>query len=192
MIFFKHPVSHTPEWSNIRQDFKGSFDIVHDFNYRGIYLDFWVGIELCRRYGLTKLEEELCSWKGVPQEPVKEPELSEPMKEPGKEPLKRPTKEPVKEPELSEFIEITGFSSPVMVRRSDLRVNASHIAKLIGYLRTAVANLRDGLNTEVYEILRGNRKRQVPPDFLDFRQCCVYMERNVGTGARSEALMARL
>ena len=138
--------------SNIRREFRGSFDIVHDFNYRGTYVDFWVAVELCRRYGLTKLEEELRSWKGVPQEPVKEPELSEPMKE--------PVREPIKEPELSELIEITGFPSPVMVRRSDFRVNASHIAKLIDYPRTAVANLRDGLNTEVYEILRGNRKRQ--------------------------------
>ena len=50
--------------------------------------------------------------------------------------------------------------SPVVVRMSDFRINASHIAKLIGYPRTAVANLRDRLNTEAYEILRGNRKRQ--------------------------------
>ena len=94
----------------IKREFKLSFDTVFDFNYRDIYVNFWVGVELYRRYGLTELEEELRTWKGVPQEPVKEPELSE-------------------------FIEITGFPSPIMVRRSDFRVNASHIAKLTGHSR---------------------------------------------------------
>ena len=125
--------------SNIRREFRNSFDITYNFSYRGTYVDFWVGVELCRRFGLTKLEEELRSWKGVPQEPVEEP---------------------VEEPGLSEFIEIADLPSPVVVRMSDFRINASHIAKLIGYPRTAVANLRDRLNTEAYEILRGNRKRQ--------------------------------
>ena len=142
--------------SNIRREFRKSFDITYDFNYRGTYVDFWVAVELCRRFGLTKLEEELRSWKGVPQEPVKEPELSEPRKEPAEEPVE----EPVEEPGLSEFIEIADLPSPVVVRMSDFRINASHIAKLISYPRTAVANLRDRLNTETYEILRGNRKRQ--------------------------------
>ena len=142
--------------SNIRREFRKSFDITCDFNYRGTYVDFWVAVELCRRFGLTKLEEELRSWKGVPQEPVKEPEFSEPMKEPVEELLE----EPVEEPGLSEFIEIADLPSPVVVRMSDFRINASHIAQLIGYPRTAVANLRDRLNTAAYEILRGNRKRQ--------------------------------
>ncbi len=102
-------------------------------------MDFWVGVELCRRYGLTELEEGLRSWK-----PVKEPELSE----------------PVKEPELSEFIEITDFASPVVVRMSDFRINASHIVNLAGSSKKTLGSLRNRLGSEAYEILRGNRKRQ--------------------------------
>lgn len=56
--------------------------------HQSICVDLWIAVELCRRYGLAELEEKLRNLKGVPQEPVKKPELSE----------------PVKEPELSEFI----------------------------------------------------------------------------------------
>ena len=41
----------------------------------------------------------------------------------------------------------------------DFKINTFYIAKLIGYLKTVVANLRDRLNTKAYEILRRNRKR---------------------------------
>lgn len=92
-------------------------------NYRGTYVDFWVGVELCRRSGLTELEKELRSWKDVPPEPVQKPERSE--------------------AELSDFIEITGLSSPVMVQRLDFRINAVHIFKLAGYSRQTLANVRD-------------------------------------------------
>ena len=108
-------------------------------------MDFWVGVELCRRYGLTELKEGLRSWK-----PVKEPEL-----------LK-----PVKEPELSEFIEITDFASPVMVRMSDFRINASHIVNLAGSSKRTLERLRNRLDSKAYEILRGNRKRQ--GTYVDF------------------------
>ena len=74
------------EVDKIKREFKGSFDLVYSSIYRGIYVDFWVGVELCRRYGLTELEKELYTWKGIPQEP-----------------------------EFSKFIEITRFSSPVIV-----------------------------------------------------------------------------
>ena len=66
----------------------------------------------------------------------------------------------VKEPELSDFIEITDFPSPVMVRMSDFRVKASRVAKLAGRSREALANFRKKLSSEDYEILPGNRKRQ--------------------------------
>ena len=68
-------------------------------------MDVWIAVDLCRRYGLDELEEKLSDLKGVPQEPVKEPGLSE-------------------------FIGITEFPRPVMVRMSGFRVNASYIAKL--------------------------------------------------------------
>ena len=98
-------------------------------------MDLCIAVDLCRRYGLAELEEKLRNLKGVPQEPGKEPELSK-------------------------FIEITGFSSPVMVRVSDFRINASHIAKLAGRLRMDVASLRRSLDSEDYEILRGRTKHQ--------------------------------
>lgn len=86
------------------------------------------------------------------------------MKELVEEPVEQPVKElelsePVEEPGLSGFIEIADLSSPIVVRMSDLRINASYIAKLISFSRTIVANLRDRLNTKAYEILRENRKR---------------------------------
>ena len=47
-----------------------------------------------------------------------------------------------------------------MVRRSDFRINASHIARLAGRSRMDVARLRKGLDSESYEILRGSTKHQ--------------------------------
>ncbi|KAL8816166.1 MAG: hypothetical protein Q9223_004775 [Gallowayella weberi] len=118
--------------------------------HQGTYVDLWVGVELCRRYGLIALEKELHSWKDVPQESVKEPEVSK----------------SVKRPKLSGFIEITGFSNPVMVRMPDFRVNASHIIKLAGQSRSNLANFRKLLNPEAYEILRGNKNNQ--GTYVDF------------------------
>lgn len=124
----------------IEREFKGSSEKVYDFKHRGTYVDFWVGVELCRRYGLAELEKELRTWKGVPQEAAKAPEHSE--------------------PEHPEFIEITDFSSPVMVRISDFRINASHIFRLTGHSRTTVGNFRNTLSPDAYKILRGSPKHQ--------------------------------
>lgn len=132
------------EVSKIKREFQGRCETVFDFNYRGTYVDFWVGVELCRRYGLIELEKELRTWKDVPQEPVKEAELSK----------------SVKKPKLLGFIEITDFSNPVMVRMPDFRINVSHIVKLTGQSRTTLANFRKMLNPEAYEILRGSKKHQ--------------------------------
>ena len=78
------------------------------------------------------------------------PELEEKLRN-----LKGVPEEPVKEPELSESIEITDFPSPVMVRMSDFRIKASHIAKLARRSRAALANFRIRLSSETYEVLRG-------------------------------------
>ncbi|KAI9758525.1 MAG: hypothetical protein M1835_000590 [Candelina submexicana] len=134
------------ELPKIKREFRESYIKVGHLNYRGTYVDFWVGVVLCRRYGLTKLEKELCTWKNALLEPVKKPE--------------RP------EAELSDFIEITGFSGPVMVRRVDFRINASHIIKLAGRPRTTLANFRKSLRSEAYDILRGSQKRQ--GTYVDF------------------------
>ena len=74
--------------------------------------------------------------------------------------MKDVPQKPVKKPELSEFIEITDFPSPVMVRISDFRINVFYIVKLADRLREALANFRKKLSSEDYEILQGNRRRQ--------------------------------
>ena len=135
----------------IRKEHSGGYDIVLDAEYhQSTYVDLWIALDLCRRYGLAELEGKLRNLKDVPQEPIKKPELLQ----------------PVKEPELSEFIEITDFPSPIMVRMSDFRINASHIAKLAGRSREALAKFRKKLSSKDYEILQGNRKRQ--GTYVDF------------------------
>lgn len=130
------------------------FEIRREFRYKGSYVDFWIGLELCRRYGLSDLEKGLRSWK----------------------PVQEPVQEPAKEPELSEFIEITDFPVPVMVRRSDFRINATHIAKLTGRSRRTVGDLRKWLGSEKYTIVRGSKKHQ--GTYVDFdigiEQCREY------------------
>lgn len=116
------------------------FEIRREFRYKGLYIDFWVEVKLCRRYDLRELERDLRSWKPE-KEPAKEP-VKKPAKEPAKKPAKEPTKEPAKEPELSEFIEIADFPSPVIIRKSDFRINASHIAKLNDRSKHTVRDLR--------------------------------------------------
>lgn len=111
--------------------------MVYELKYRGIYVDFWVGVRLCRRYGLAELEKELRTWKGVPQEPeLSEPEVPEPLR----------------------FFEITDLTSPVMVRMSDFRINASHIVKLSGRPTSASGGLKKRWDSKAYEIVRGNVK----------------------------------
>lgn len=128
----RRPVTELPK---IKRDLGGRFDVVQGSNYSGTYVDFWDGVELCRRYLLTQLEKELRAWESVQHEPGKEPQLSE-------------------------FIEIKDFASPVMVRRSDFRVNAAHIINLTGHSRDIGADLRDRLDPNDYDILRGSRKYQ--------------------------------
>ena len=111
-------------------------------------MDFWVGVELYRRYGLRELERDLRSWKLE----------KEPAKEPAKKPAKELVKEPAKGPELSGFIEIADFPSPIIVRRSDFRINASHITKLSGRSRHIVSDLRKWLGSKKYTIVRGSKK----------------------------------
>ncbi len=126
----------------IRKEHSGGYDIVVDAEHHSsTYVDLWIAVDLCRRYGLAELEGKLRNLKGVPQEPVKESDLSE-------------------------FIEITDFPSSVIVRRSDFRINASHIAKLAGRSRYALAEFRKTLSANDFEITRGNCKRH--GTYVDF------------------------
>ncbi|KAL9016773.1 MAG: hypothetical protein Q9185_005903 [Variospora sp. 1 TL-2023] len=104
-------------------------------------MDFRVGVELCRQYGLSELEKELRTLKDVGQEPTTEPKLPN-------------------------YIQITELSIPVVVRTLDFRVNASLIFKLAGYSRTTVAYFRNALSPEAYEILRGSMQHQ--GTYVDF------------------------
>ena len=136
--------SNQPKDENIRirEEYSGGYNIVLDAEYhQSTYVDLWIAVDLCRRYGVAELEERVRNLKGVPPKPVKEPELPE-------------------------FIEIVDFSSPVMVRMPDFRINASHIVKLAGRSREALAKFRNRLSPEAYEILRGYPKRQ--GTYVDF------------------------
>lgn len=135
----------TTELYKIRREFRRCSDTVYSFNYRGTYVDFWIGVELCRRYGLTELAKELRTWKDVQQEPVKEPETSEPA---------------IAISGLLDFIEIGDFDSPILVGMPAFGINASHIAKLAGRSEKVVANLRDRLGSNAYTMLWGGKKRQ--------------------------------
>ncbi len=122
----------------IREQYSKGFDIVLDAKYHpGTYVNLWIGVELCRKYGLAELEKRL-----------------------------RILQEPATEPKLSVFIDIAGLPKPVMVRRSDLRINASHLAKLAGHSRSKLADFRDTLSSEAYDILRGNPRTQ--GTYVDF------------------------
>ena len=152
--------------TKIMREFRGSSDLVHDHNHSGNYVDFWVGLELCQRYDLNELGKELLACKGIPQEPAKAP-------------AKELVKESVEGPEISEFFEITGFSSPVMVRNSDFRINAWHIVRLTGHSRNKLSGLKERLSLRDYDVVRGIGKQQGTYVNLDVgielcRQCGLF------------------
>lgn len=121
----------------IQREFKGSFDRVNDCKYPGIYVDFWVGVRLCRRYGLKEWENELRQLTNIHKElKLLEPELSEPA-----------SQEPI------QYVELTGSSEPVMVRMSDLKINATNIVKLSGRSRDALKQLKRGWAPGSYDIV---------------------------------------
>lgn len=126
----------------IRNDYSKAIDTVLGFkHHQGTYVDFRVGLELCRKYDLVELEEKLHA-------------------------IKRVSQEPAIEQKLSEFIEITEFSQCVMVRRSDFRINASHIVKLAGYTKTERAKVIQTLPQETYDRVQGSAKHQ--GTYVDF------------------------
>ena len=60
----------------IKKEYSGRYNIVLDAEYyQSIYIDFWITVDLYRRYGLAELEGKLRNLKDIPQEPVKELEL---------------------------------------------------------------------------------------------------------------------
>jgi len=53
-----------------------------------------------------------------------------------------------------------------MIRRLDLRINVSHLAKLANHSRSKLASFKDTLSSKVYDILRGNSRTQ--GTYMDF------------------------
>lgn len=127
------------ELSRIRNEFPDCIDNDFKFNYRGTYIDFWIGVELCRRYHLIALEKQLVTLKGIPP---------------------RTDLKNIQQGCAPKFIEIKEFCSAVLVRTSDLRVNAAHVFKIITPSRQPIIKLRNTLKPEVYDILRGDNKYQ--------------------------------
>lgn len=116
----------------IREQYNKGFDIVLDAKYHpSTYVDLWIEVELCRKYDLAKLEKRL-----------------------------RILQELATKSKLLVFIDIAGLPKLVMIRRSDLRINASHLAKLAGHSRSKLANFRDTLSSKAYDILRENSRTQ--------------------------------
>ena len=107
-------------------------------------------IDLYRRYDLAELKRKLYNLKDILQKLVKKPKLLQ----------------SVKKLELSEFIEITNFLSPIIIRILDFRINIFYIVKLANRLREILANFRKKLSSKNYKILQRNRKRQ--STYIDF------------------------
>lgn len=99
-------------------------------------MDFWVGVRLCKRYGLKEWGNELRQLKSIYKEvELLEPELSKPA---------------ALEP--AQFIEVTGSSKRVIVRMSDLKVNAANIVTLSGRRTDAIKRLKKGWVPGDYEL----------------------------------------
>lgn len=110
-----------------------SFDTVKGTtNCQGTYVDFAVGVGLCRKYGLRDLEKRPGSIQSVPEESVVEFKPSV-------------------------FIQVQAFPS-IMVRRSDLRINSSQILSLVNKRGYEAAKIQKAFGTGTCDGVRGNPK----------------------------------
>ena len=119
--------------NKIREGDNMTLDVVRSStDHEAAYVDFSLGLELCQANGLVELGKRLAAVRRVWQDAVSGQKLSE------------------------FFIEIRGFSTPVMFSRFDFRVNASNILRLAGRRRDEMDKLRKALPTHTYEILLGS------------------------------------
>lgn len=100
-------------------------------DHEATYVDFSLGLELCRANGLVELGKRLRSVRREWQEAVSGRKLSD------------------------FFIEIRGFSILVMVSRFDFSVNAFNIFRVAGRRRDEMDKLRKVMPTHTCEILPG-------------------------------------
>ncbi|KAL8648370.1 MAG: hypothetical protein Q9210_005025 [Variospora velana] len=123
------------ELTDIKKQLKpNSFDIVKRAPRmgQGTYVDFAVGIGLCRKYGLVDLEKRLHSIKSVSEELVVK--------------LKP-----------SVFFQVLAFP-PVMVRKSDLRINSSQILGLADIRRCEATKIQKAFPRGAYDTVTGYAK----------------------------------
>jgi len=132
---FKSDVSRPSNWLQnaelirIKHSLAGRLEVIQGSTYSGTYAGFWDMLELCQRYGLTGLEKGLRAWE-----------------------QQAAAKKPVKKPQPSEFIGITDFTSTVIVRRSNFRINTNNIYKLAGHTRYKVVALRKRLDPGQFDV----------------------------------------
>lgn len=75
------------------------------------------------------------------------------------------SRKPRSELRVSPFIKIINQSSPVMIRKSDWRINITHVAKQVAS-RHLTVNLRQSLPTDVYDVMRAGSAYQ--GTYVDF------------------------
>lgn len=139
------------EMGKIRKEYSTAFDIVSASKYhQGTYVDFWVGLELCQKYGLVELEEGLIDLQPASEGAVFEARpgharfLSRTLKSlPKSLSLTElaQTRIPRSNDSILEVIaEVTGFDSKhvqivvedqtILLRKEDCFLNATQIIKL--------------------------------------------------------------
>ena len=135
----------------IRKEYNTAFDIVSASKYhQGTYVDFWVGLELCQKYGMAELEERLIGLQPASEEAALESRprhtrlLSEALESLPKSlnfTELAQTQMPRGNDSILEVIaEVTGFDSKhvqmvvedqaILLRKEDCFLNATQIIKL--------------------------------------------------------------
>ena len=135
----------------IRREYSTAFDIVSASKYhQGTYVDFWVGRELCQKYGMAELEERLIGLQSASEEAALEARprharfLSRALESLPKSHSfteLAQTQMPKSNDSIPEVIaEVTGFDSKhvqmivedqtILLRKEDCFLNATQIIKL--------------------------------------------------------------
>jgi len=133
----------------IRTDNDAAFDTVRgNRQHQGTYVDLRVGVELCEKYDLVALTERLRHLQHENRERAHGHENVS---------LGPYAKRPDRHECISRgpYVQICGFAEPVMVRKSDLRVNATQILKLADQPRNTGVSIRKRLTNKEYDTVKG-------------------------------------
>lgn len=122
--------------------------------HRNVWVSVRCGKELCVKHGLVEKLQPLLD-HGL--------DLQQKRSNAGSEKSlvgrKSALRDPANEPEASPFIRVINRSRPVMVRKSDWRINCTHIANQVSN-KHAAARLKRTLPSDWYDIVRGASKYQ--------------------------------